>query len=44
MSERKNLKIREDTFEHLADGKRDMETWDSYLRRLRREANDDSNE
>jgi hypothetical protein len=41
MSDRKNIKVREDTFDLLADGKRKMETWDSYLRRLRREAGDD---
>ena len=38
MTDRRNLKIAADTYETLADGKRDMETWDSYLRRLRREA------
>jgi hypothetical protein len=38
--ERKNLKMRQDTFDLLKKGKRDMETWDSYLRRLRREADD----
>ena len=37
---RKNLKINEDTYETLRDGKREMETWDSYLRRLQREAED----
>lgn len=35
---RKNLKIAPDTYEELKEGKRDMETWDSYLRRLQREA------
>ena len=34
MPERKNLKIAPDTFEDLKDEKRDMETWDSMLRRL----------
>jgi len=39
MSEnRKNLKIASDTYEQLRDGKRKMETWDSYLRRLQRDA------
>ena len=37
---RKNLKINEDTYEELRDEKRQMETWDSYLRRLQREAED----
>jgi len=37
MSERKNLKIAEDTYDELRDEKRDMETWDSMFRRLLRE-------
>jgi len=38
MSERKNLKISEGTYDDLCDEKRDMETWDSMFRRLLREA------
>jgi len=38
MSDRKNLKIASDTYDALREGKRKMETWDSYLRRLKREA------
>ena len=38
---RKNLKIAEDTYEDLREEKRKMETWDSYLRRLLREAGDE---
>ena len=34
MSNRKNLKIAEDTYEDLVAEKRDMETWDSMFRRL----------
>jgi len=37
MTDRKNLKIAEDTYEELKDEKRQMETWDSFLRRLLRE-------
>ena len=37
---RKNLKINEDTYDELKEEKRKMETWDSYLRRLQREAED----
>ena len=37
MTERKNLKIAEDTYDDLRDEKRDMETWDSMFRRLMRE-------
>ena len=37
---RKNLKIDEDTYDELKEKKRQMETWDSYLRRLQREAED----
>jgi len=40
MTDRKNLKIRSDTYELLADDKRSMETWDSYFRRLRQEADE----
>ena len=40
MSNRKNLKIAEDTYDNLREEKRDMETWDSKFRRLIREAND----
>ena len=36
MSDRKNLKIAEDTYDDLRDEKRPMETWDSMLRRLLR--------
>ena len=38
MTNRKNLKIAEDTYDELRDEKRDMETWDSMLRRLVRES------
>ena len=34
---RKNVKINEDTYNDLREEKRDMETWDSMLRRLLRE-------
>ena len=37
MSKRKNLKIAEDTYDDLREEKRDMETWDSMLRRLLRD-------
>lgn len=37
MTERKNLKIAEDTYDDLKDEKRDMETWDSMFRRLLQE-------
>ena len=40
MTNRKNLKIAEDTYDELKEEKRKMETWDSYLRRLQREAED----
>ena len=40
MTKRKNLKINEDTYDELKAEKRKMETWDSYLRRLQREAED----
>ena len=40
MSDRKNLKIAEDTYDDLNDEKRDMETWDSMLRRVLREGGD----
>jgi predicted CopG family antitoxin len=39
MTNRKNLKIAPDTYDELKDEKRDMETWDSLMRRLIREAN-----
>jgi predicted CopG family antitoxin len=39
MTERKNLKIAPDTYDQLKDEKRNMETWDSLMRRLIREAN-----
>jgi len=32
---RKNLKITERTYTVLKEGKREMETWDSYLLRLK---------
>ena len=38
---RKNLKINEDTYDDLREEKRDMETWDSMLRRLLREGEAD---
>ena len=41
MTERKNLKIAEDTYDDLKDEKRDMETWDSMFRRLMREGGGD---
>lgn len=34
MSDRKNLKIQEDTFDRLADEKGKYETWDGFLTRL----------
>ena len=37
MTERKNLKIATDTYDDLREEKRDMETWDSMLRRLLRD-------
>jgi len=37
MTDRKNLKIAEDTYEELREEKRQMETWDSFFRRLLRE-------
>ena len=37
---RKNLKIAEDTYDDLREEKRDMETWDSMLRRLMRDGGD----
>jgi predicted CopG family antitoxin len=37
MTDRKNLKIAEDTYEELSEEKRQMETWDSFFRRLLRE-------
>ena len=37
MTNRKNLKINEDTHEELKAEKRPMETWDSMFRRLLRE-------
>jgi len=40
MSNRKNLKIAPDTYDDLAEEKRDMETWDSMFRRLLTEADD----
>jgi len=41
MTNRKNLKIAVDTYEQLKDEKRQMETWDSLLRRLVTEAQAD---
>jgi len=38
MTNRKNLKIAEDTYDELREEKRDMETWDSFFRRLLTEA------
>jgi len=40
MTDRKNLKIASDTYEQLKAEKRDMETWDSFYRRLLRETSD----
>jgi len=40
MTDRKNLKVASDTFDLLKAEKRDMETWDSFYRRLLREADD----
>ena len=37
---RKNLKINEDAYDELKEEKREMETWDSYPRRLQRDAED----
>ena len=39
---RKNLKINGDTYEELREEKRQMETWDSFFRRLLRDAAEDS--
>ena len=41
MSDRKNVKIAEDTYDDLREEKREMETWDSMFRRLLREADDE---
>lgn len=41
MSSRKNLKIAADTYDDLREEKRDMETWDSFFRRLLGEAGAD---
>ena len=40
MADRRNLKIALDTWTMLKADKRDTETWDSYLRRMHREAFD----
>ena len=40
MTDRKNLKIAEDTYEDLRDEKRQMETWDSMFRRLLQNADE----
>ena len=40
MTNRKNLKIAEDTYDDLKDEKRDMETWDSMFRRLLHDTDD----
>jgi len=40
MTNRKNLKIAPDTYDDLREEKRDMETWDSMLRRLIHEGGD----
>lgn len=34
MTERKNLKISEETYELLREEKRDYETWDGFFRRM----------
>lgn len=41
MTDRKNLKIAEDTYNDLREEKRDMETWDSMFRRLLRDEPND---
>lgn len=41
MTERKNLKIRADTYDELVEAKRDMETWDSMMLRLLRQTEAD---
>ena len=41
MTQRKNLKIAADTYDDLREEKRDMETWDSFFRRLLTEAGAD---
>jgi hypothetical protein len=40
MTDRKNLKIAEDTYKDLRDEKRQMETWDSMFRRLLQDADE----
>jgi len=40
MTDRKNVKIATDTYEELRGEKREMETWDSFFRRLLYEADD----
>lgn len=40
MTNRKNLKISEDTYDDLREEKRDMETWDSFQRRMLRAVRD----
>ena len=42
MTERKNLKIAEDTYDDLREAKRDMETWDAMFRRLLAERDTDA--
>ena len=41
MTQRKNLKIAADTYDDLREEKRDMETWDSFFRRVLAEAGAD---
>jgi hypothetical protein len=38
MTDRKNLKVAADTYDDLSEEKRDMETWDSFFRRLLQES------
>jgi len=40
MTERKNLKIAEDTYDKLRNAKGEYETWDGCLNRLLSEANE----
>jgi len=44
MSDRKNLKINEDTHEKLSQAKRDNETWDGFFNRLLDDRNEELEE
>jgi len=44
MSDRKNLKIQEETYERLRQEKGQYETWDGFLNRLLDEHGDNSGE